>query len=245
MACRSNGFSKSDQRDAAQTCAQSYREHMAEFASMPTLDVWYADIDVNKVMSSLHDKATQARLRKRIAKETAREVAEHASPSMTQKLGGEYVIKDDPPLIYHHQVMNLAESRENISEAFARYRETLPDDRKVLLDRYHLVDIALKVVGVGSVGTFSAIALLMASNDDPLFLQIKQAGPSVLEPYIGKSIYAHHGQRVVTGQRLMQSASDIFLGWTYGNKGRHFYVRQLRDVQDKSSRRGFQPDDNA
>ena len=115
MACRSNGFFRSDQRDAAQTCAQSYREHMAEFASMPTLDVWYADIDVSKVMSSVHDKATQARLGKRIAKETARQVAEHASPSMTQKLGGEYVIKDDPPLIYHHQLMNLAESRENIS----------------------------------------------------------------------------------------------------------------------------------
>jgi hypothetical protein len=206
---------------------------MAEFASMPTLDVWYADIDVSKVMSSVHDKALQARLRKRIAKETAREVAEHASPSMIQKLGGGYVIKDDPPLIYHHQLMNLAESRENIEQSFARYRETLPDDRKALLDRYQLVDCALKVVGVGSVGTLCAIALLLASNDDPLFLQIKQAGPSVLEPYIGKSVYDHHGQRVVTGQRLMQSASDIFLGWTYGKKGRQFYVRQLRDMKIK------------
>ena len=233
MACRSNGFSKPDQRDAAQTCAQSYREHMAAFASMPTLDVWYADIDVNKVMSSLHDKATQARLRKRIGKETAREVTEHASPSMIQKVSGEFAIKDDPPLIYHHRLINLAENRENIERALAHYRKTLPDDRKVLLDRYHIVDLALKVVGVGSVGTLCAIALLVASNDDPLFLQIKQAGPSVLEPYIGKSVYDHQGQRVVTGQRLMQSASDIFLGWTYGDRGRQFYVRQLRDVKIK------------
>lgn len=231
MAARSNGFSKSDQRDSAQTCAQSYREHMAEYAGARALDVWYANLDIDKVMASLNDKVTQARLRKRLQKAEARTVAEHDFPAMTEAKGGKYVIKDNPPLIYHHQRINLADSRDNIEDAISRYRETLPDDRKVLLDRYQVMDFALKVVGVGSVGTLCAIALVMAADDDPLFLQIKEAGPSVLEPYAGKSIYANHGQRVVVGQRLMQSASDIFLGWTQGKEGRHFYIRQLRDMK--------------
>ena len=115
--------------------------------------------------------------------------------------------------------------------AFADYRESLQDDRRVLLDRYELKDIAIKVVGVGSVGTFCAVMLLMASEQDPLFLQVKEARPSVLEAYAGKSIYPNHGQRVVNGYRLMQSASDIFLGWTKGKLGRHFYVRQLKDMK--------------
>jgi uncharacterized protein (DUF2252 family) len=241
MACRSNGFSKSDQREAAQTCTQSYREHMAEFANMSVLDVWYANLDVDKVMASLHDKVARARLRKRIEKERTRELTEHEAPSMIQHQNGRYVIKDAPPLIYHHQHLNLKESRENITQAFANYREDLRDDRKVLLDRYQFLDIALKVVGVGSVGTFCGIALLMASDNDPLFLQIKEAGPSVLEPYLGTSVYPHHGQRVVTGQRLMQSASDIFLGWTQGKQGRHFYVRQLRDIKVKVLVETFNP----
>ena len=107
----------------------------------------------------------------------------------------------------------------------------MQEDRRVLLDRYDLKDIAIKVVGVGSVGTFCAVMLLMASEQDPLFLQVKEARPSVLEAYAGKSIYTNHGQRVVNGYRLMQSASDIFLGWTKGKLGRHFYVRQLRDMK--------------
>ena len=115
--------------------------------------------------------------------------------------------------------------------AFAGYRESLQEDRRVLLDRFELKDIAIKVVGVGSVGTYCAVMLLMASEQDPLFLQVKEARPSVLEAYAGKSIYPNHGQRVVNGYRLMQSASDIFLGWTKGKLGRHFYVRQLRDMK--------------
>lgn len=112
-------------------------------------------------------------------------------------------------------------------------RETLQEDRRLLLDRYKFMDVAAKVVGVGSVGTFCAIILMMASDDDPLFLQVKQAGPSVLEPYAGKSLHPNHGQRVVHGCRMMQSASDIFLGWTEGDLGRHFYIRQLKDMKLK------------
>ncbi|MGH7682432.1 MAG: DUF2252 family protein, partial [Candidatus Eiseniibacteriota bacterium] len=116
-------------------------------------------------------------------------------------------------------------------EAFASYRESLQEDRRVLLDRFEPKDIAMKVVGVGSVGTFCAIMLLMASERDPLFLQIKEARRSVLEAYAGKSIYPNHGQRVVNGYRLMQPASDVFLGWTAGREGRHFFVRQLKDMK--------------
>jgi uncharacterized protein (DUF2252 family) len=116
-------------------------------------------------------------------------------------------------------------------KAYADYRESLQEDRRVLIDRYDLKDIAIKVVGVGSVGTYCTVVLLMASEQDPLFLQVKEARLSVLEAYAGKSIYPNHGQRVVNGYRLMQPASDIFLGWVEGKLGRHFYVRQLKDMK--------------
>jgi uncharacterized protein (DUF2252 family) len=241
LAARSNSFSKADQREAAQACAQSYRDHMGEYAKMGALDVWYEAVDFRKVLASLHDKVTRARLHKRIQKEEKRTVAEHDFPTLAAASGGKYVIKDNPPLIHHHQLLDLADTRANIHRALALYRETLPDDRKVLLDRFQLMDLALKVVGVGSVGTLCAIALLMAADDDPLFLQIKEAGPSVLEPPVGKSVYDHHGQRVVMGQRLMQSASDVFLGWTHGKEGRHFYIRQLRDMKMKPLVEVFNP----
>lgn len=125
------------------------------------------------------------------------------------------------------------EFNAHVQKAFASYRETLQEDRRLLLDRYKFMDIAIKVVGVGSVGTLCAIILMMASEEDPLFLQVKQAGPSVLEAYAGKSLHANHGQRVVHGIRMMQSASDIFLGWTEGQEGRHFYIRQLKDMKIK------------
>jgi uncharacterized protein (DUF2252 family) len=152
---------------------------------------------------------------------------------MTVTRGNRCVISENKPLIYHHPHINLATSQDNIRQALTHYRETLADDRKVLLDRYQVVDVSLKVVGVGSVGTFCGVMLMMAADDDPLFLQIKEARPSVLEPYVGRSIYANHGQRVVVGQRLMQAASDLFLGWTQGKEGRHFYIRQLRDMKLK------------
>ena len=118
-----------------------------------------------------------------------------------------------------------------IKKALAQYRTTLADDRRVLFDRYRLVDVAVKVVGIGSVGTLCMVLLMMSVADHPLFLQVKEANASVLEAFAGKSAYAHHGERVVQGQRLMQPASDLFLGWATGPKGRHFYLRQLRDVK--------------
>jgi uncharacterized protein (DUF2252 family) len=142
-------------------------------------------------------------------------------------------IKDNPPLIYHWHKDGETRFFAAVEAALASYRETLEEDRRLLLDRYEIRDVAIKVVGVGSVGTWCGIALLLAAEKDPLFLQIKEARASVLEAYAGKSMFPNHGQRVVNGCRLMQSASDIFLGWTVGPKGRHFYIRQLRDVKVK------------
>ena len=133
----------------------------------------------------------------------------------------------------HWREQGHEEFTGNVQRAFASYRKTLPEHRRLLLDRFKLMDIAIKVVGVGSVGTWCAVMLLMASEQDPLFLQVKQAGPSVLEAYAGTSAHDNHGQRVVVGCQLMQSASDLFLGWTQGDLGRHFYIRQIKDVKIK------------
>ena len=241
FAARSNGFSAADQREAALACVRSYREHMLEYANLPVLEVWYARLQLSDAMATLHAKAARGGLKRQIKKAKTRSVAEHEHPKMVEARGSRCVIIDAPPLIYHHPHLNLEASRGNIERALSRYRESLPDHRKALLDRYQLVDFALKVVGVGSVGTLCAVALGMAANDDPLFLQIKEAGPSVLETPLGKSKYANHGQRVVEGQHLMQAASDIFLGWTHGDAGRHFYIRQLRDMKMKPLVEVFKP----
>jgi len=241
LAVRSNGFSPSDQRRSAAACARSYREHMAEFAGMQALDVWYARVDLSAVLASVHDKIAAGRLRKRVKQATERSTPEHEFPEMAEKRGGDYVIRESPPLIYHHPTVNLASSSANIREALAHYLESLPDDRKVLVDRYELKDLSLKVVGIGSVGTLCAVALMMAGNEDPLFLQIKESRPSVLERYHGESMYPNYGQRVVIGQHLMQAASDVFLGWTHGKAGRHFYIRQLRDMKIKPLVELFNP----
>ncbi|MFO1304757.1 MAG: DUF2252 domain-containing protein [Burkholderiales bacterium] len=232
-AARSNGFSVADERDVALAAARSYRERMRDYAKMRALDVWYARIDTDAVIASLSDAESAARFKKRLAKTAARNVPEADFPKLVESSGGEHVIKDSPLLIYHDQEINMRSEAADLDVALAKYRETMQEDRRVLLDRYHIVDFALKVVGVGSVGTFCAIILLMAQADDPMFLQVKEARASVLEPYVGKSVHPNHGQRIVTGQRLMQSASDIFLGWTQGKRGRHFYLRQLRDMKIK------------
>ncbi len=229
LAARSNGFSATDQRDAATACVRSHREWIAKYADQRALDVWYARVDVETFLTSLSDSETIARARKRIAKAGTRTVAEHDFPKMVEESKDRFVIKDHPPLIYHDPSVD----EENVHETLAAYRKSLPDERGVLLDRYRLVDVALKVVGVGSVGAYCAVMLMMAEDDDPLFLQIKESRASVLEPYVGRSAYANHGKRVVEGLRLMQPASDIFLGWTQGERGKHFYLRQLHDMKLK------------
>ena len=231
LACRNNGFSEDCARDAVLACVRSYRERMAEFSEMRVLDVWYARMDIADLIPTIKDAQARKRLRKRLKASRQRSVLEHDFPKLAEVVGRLPTIKDNPPLIYHWRKHGHGEFFAGVKTAFASYRETMQEDRRRLLDRYELHDIAIKVVGVGSVGTWCGILLLLASERDPLFLQVKEARSSVLEAYAGKSIYANHGQRVVNGYRLMQSASDLFLGWAVGPKGRHCYVRQLKDMK--------------
>lgn len=233
VAGRHNGFTAGEAREAAQACVRSYRERMREFSKMRMLDLWYFSIDAEALIETVEDETASQHGKKRIAKARDRDVMDEDFPEMVTFEDGVHRIRDNPPLIYHVQGEEAAEYEARVREAFERYRATLAEDRRVLLDRYELKDIAMKVVGVGSVGTRCAIMLLMGGVDDPLFLQAKEARASVLEPYAGQSIYPNHGQRVAMGQRLMQSATDIFLGWVEGKGGNHFYVRQMRDMKIK------------
>jgi uncharacterized protein (DUF2252 family) len=241
LACRSNGFSEKRARDAVLTCVRSYREAMAHFSAMRALDVWYARFEAERIIADIEDADIRARTRKSLVKAKNVCVVEHVFPKLADTSGETPTIKDNPPFIYHHLERGEEDFYAQIEDVFTRYRESLPDDRRVLLDRYALKDKALKVVGVGSVGTVCSVALLMAGEKDPLFLQVKEARASVLAPYAGASVYPNHGQRVVEGHRLMQAASDIFLGWTQDQNGRHYYVRQLRDMKLKFRIEEFKP----
>jgi len=233
IASRNNGLSEKRAEEAVLTCVRSYREHMIEFSEMRALEMWYYRLDADELLEKIEDAEIRARARKRLAKAKALSALEYDFPKLADSASESPTIKDNHPTIYHWRDHGSEEFDAVIRDGFARYRDSLPDDRRVLLDRYEFKDLAVKVVGVGSVGTFCGVILLMAGERDPLFLQLKQATASVLEPYAGKSVYANHGQRVVQGHRLMQSASDVFLGWTEGRFGRQFYIRQLRDAKIK------------
>jgi uncharacterized protein (DUF2252 family) len=210
--------------------AKSYREHMREYAHMRALEVWYSHMDAEVFV----EEATTAASRRRweqVEKAARLQTAEHIFPKIAKVINGRTRIVDHPPLVYHPRESDIMQ--KHVIRMFHNYRETLPAERRVILDRYHILDVARKVVGVGSVGTRCAVALLMAGPHDPMLLQFKEALPSVLEPYAGKSRYANHGDRVVTGQRMLQSASDVFLGWTRDEEGRSYYFRQLRDMKMK------------
>jgi hypothetical protein len=199
---------------------------------MDPLRVWYSSIGPDDFIGKL-PKAVQKDIRKRIAKAASGSGSELDFPKLAGAVGGQLRITEQPPVIFHPEVSREPEFQVTLQQIFQAYRESLSDDRRMLFDRYRFVDAAIKVVGVGSVGRRCWIALLMSEQNDPLFLQFKEAVASVLEPYAGKNLYSHHGQRVVMGQRLMQPASDIFLGWMTPPNGRQFYVRQLRDAKIK------------
>jgi uncharacterized protein (DUF2252 family) len=240
IAGRHNEFTTKESRRAALALVASYRRQMARFAQMRALDVWYERVNAEEWLSRLPGKTLRAQAEAQLRK-AKRGLVEHALPSLIDADGPEPRIRDNPPLIYHPLHAEAIELVDHLREAFAEYRRTLPDERRVLLDRYRLTDHAVKVVGVGSVGTRCGIMLLMAGADDPLFLQVKEARTSVLEPFLGKSAYCHSGERVVVGQRLIQAASDLFLGWTHGHAGRHFYVRQTRDVKVRPTVEIYRP----
>jgi len=241
LASRNNGFGEDVARETALAAVRSYREHMTAYAEMNELDVWYSHIVADELLdmargSQAAKAATKKVVDKRLklaektfAKARSRDSLQ-AAGKLTEVVDGSRRIVDQPPLIMH--LPELTDNEATVS-IFRQYKATLEDDRRELLDRFEAVDIARKVVGVGSVGTRCIIVLLLGrDSNDPLFLQVKEAGASVLEPYLGRSRFAHGGHRVVAGQRLMQAASDIFLGWMTGKPGgRPFYWRQLRDMK--------------
>src|SRR4051794_3485491 len=261
IAARNNGFSKADTRAATTASVTAYREAMADFAPMGTMEVWYAHLDEDDIRASVQriraaedngakgkkgkEPKADRELDKAIARaEKTREKA-HSRDSL-QALGklaelvdGEYRIVSQPPIVVpmrdYATTIGIAgdQVEDVIRSQFDAYRATLQEDRRQLLERFEVVDAARKAVGVGSVGTRAFIVLLQGRDaQDPLFLQIKEATSSVLENHLPKSRYAQAGERVVQGQRIMQAASDIFLGWTAGvDVNRHFYWRQLRDMK--------------
>jgi uncharacterized protein (DUF2252 family) len=230
VASRELGLKERRSAELARSVVGCYREHMRKYARMRALEVWYSHLDAEILIDEAKTAAAQKRWR-RIEKAAQHETAEHVFPQITTVRGGRRRIVDHPPLIDHPAQFSMIGKR--VREIFERYRGTLPEERRVILDRYHVWDVARKVVGVGSVGTRCAVALLMAGKHDPLFLQFKEARQSVLAPYAGKSRYQNQGERVVTGQRMLQAASDVFLGWTRDQEGRDYYFRQLRDMRMK------------
>ena len=239
IAARENGIGRKQRRSIVRTVAREYRERMRELAAARNLDVWYVRLDVHDVAAELERVASRELMRRferNVAKARAKDSL-RALDRLTHSVDGEPRIISDPPLIV--PVEELQDERPETVERELRgllrvYRQSLEHDRRQLVDGYRFVHMARKVVGVGSVGTRAWIVLLVGrDDDDPLFLQFKEADNSVLEPYAGASRYENHGERVVRGQRLMQAASDIFLGWlpAVGMDGRprDFYGRQLWD----------------
>jgi uncharacterized protein (DUF2252 family) len=242
VAGRENGLTSKQRREIVTNAVNRYRLAMRQFAAMTNLDVWYAHMDINELRAEF-DAQLQARQRKLVdkslAKARTRDSIEQLG-KLTQVINGRPRIVSDPPvLVPMDELLGTEKERlgfqEEITSLIAKYQRTLETDRRYLLQQYEFCDMARKVVGVGSVGTRCWIVLMLGRDDsDPLFLQVKEAEASVLSRYAGASKYANQGQRVVAGQRLMQAASDIFLGWQrieagLDGRARDFYVRQLRD----------------
>jgi uncharacterized protein (DUF2252 family) len=230
VACRDNGLKDAAALDVVTACARTYREAMAEFSELRTLELWYRALGSDELVAGIKDPALRARALKRVQKESAKSIAEDIFPKLAEHRGETPVIKDLLPTIFHAKGFPPGQVQQVVFDALAGYRATLPHAYQTLFDRYRLHDAAIKVVGIGSVGTKCWVLLFTAFEGDPLFLQVKEARASVLEPYAGGSTFPNHGQRVVNGYRLMQPASDMFLGWTQGPQ-RDYFVRQLRDVK--------------
>ncbi|MCX6139247.1 MAG: DUF2252 domain-containing protein [Candidatus Kapabacteria bacterium] len=228
IAARYLGFTAADAEDAVRTCVGEYRKRMAEYSELTVLETWYARITMDDLKDLFKkDKDLSARLGKKTTEARGR-TSESVFPKLTTVIDGERLIVDDPPLIYHIQ-NDTKTKKKNRKAILSQYRDSLQEDRRKVFDAYELVDAAFKVVGVGSVGTRCFVALFLADDNDPLFLQLKEARRSVLENPKGKSRYKHQGERIVSGQRHMQASSDIFLGWARSPEGIDYFIRQLRD----------------
>jgi uncharacterized protein (DUF2252 family) len=237
IAARERNFRKSERMNAVLGVVRAYREAVRKFAAIDDLDVWYARLDLRSIVKELragHDQKLAKTLKRSVAKARAND-GMRALSTLTREVDGAPHFVSEPPLIVPLAELATDDAVASIRAIYHSYRHSLPADRRVLLERFRYVDSARKVVGVGSVGTRCWVLLLLGRDErDPLFLQMKEAEASVLEPLLGASGLASHGQRIVEGQRLMQAASDIFLGWVHSEQdidgsSRDFYVRQLRD----------------
>lgn len=242
IGARDLGFKPRVGRDAVGELTEAYREHMRRFARMDTLEAWYWRLSSQMLIKLGEQDAAELAVIKKARRSTARVFAKEA----TERVKGRLMIRDKPPFVYHDAQATRREIRRfraGLPAFLAQYRASLPPERQVLLDRYELHDVAVLTPGVGSVGRRCFLLLLVADGRHPLFLQCKEAAASVLETHLGGSAVGHAGQRVVNGQRLMQAAGDIFLGWAGTPGGTSFYVRQLRDMKASYKLEDFRPAD--
>jgi len=262
IAARNNGFTKAEQRDVTRASVRAYREAMAEFAQMRTMDIWYAHRSEQALVSALDIAAgsQKDKSQRKVAQEAVKGMRKGALKARTRDslqalsklaeyVDGNYRIASQPPIVIPARElgpsfgMSPDEVQHAVREQFRAYRATLQADRRHLLERFEVIDVARKVVGVGSVGARALIVLLQGRDQqDPLFLQVKEARTSVLEDHLPKSRYRQPGERVVQGQRMMQASSDIYLGWTKGvQENRHLYWRQLRDMKGSAVVESMKP----
>lgn len=228
VAGRHNAFTETDCRAAVIAAVGSYRRQMLAFAAMHELDVWYARVTADDLSALITSKQTKRKAQEAMAKTKQRDNL-RALSKLTDVVDGHRIIVNDPPLVVR---ISAAAETGRLNNLFERYRRTLGGAQRHMLQRFHIMDFARKIVGIGSVGTRCYILLLAGSDDnDVLFLQIKEALPSVLEGHLPRSVFTHQGERVVDGQELMQATSDLFLGWLRDDDGRDYYVRQLHDMK--------------
>lgn len=227
IAGRDRRFSEGDCEAVVRECVRSYREHLWTYSQMSPLEIWYSRLDAQALIAMAPD-AKGRKFRRALAEKARQRIVDHIFPKIVASAGGRHRFVEQPPVLYRPAIPELAGL---VQDGLDDYRHSLSDDLRILFDRYRFEDAAVKVVGIGSVGTRCFVALFFSEDGHPLILQFKEARPSVLEPYTATSRYENHGQRVVMGQRLTQSSSDIFLGWLRSRSGHDFYVRQLRDMK--------------
>lgn len=227
IAGRDRGFGKQDCETAARQCGRAYREHLRRYTKMSPLEVWYDQLEAEALIASAPDEKAR-KFRQSLANKARQRIAENLFPKIVTSVGGRHRLLEQPPVLYHPAIEELTATFESGLDS---YRQSLSDERRSLFDRYQFEDAVIKVVGIGSVGTRCLIALFFSEEGHPLILQFKEARRSVLEPYTTRSPHENQGKRVVTGQRLTQSSSDIFLGWLRSLSGHDYYVRQLRDMK--------------
>jgi len=240
LAARWLDFDADDARRTVTAVVAAYRTAMAHFSELSTLETWYAKISMDEVFQEFANDPKIVKLLKKSVEQAAEHTPEHVVHKISKVVDGKSRLGDQPPLLFHADPSELDLDRD-VKPFFAKYRESLALDRQTLFDRFEIVDVVHKVVGVGSVGTRCYIVLFAGPQDDHLLLQVKEARRSVLEGRSGSSPFDNNGERIIVGQRLMQSASDIFLGWTGGLHGRDFYVRQLRDMKIAPNLTGYSP----